>query len=56
MMLSDDDKAAVDRILWEVVQRRDIAADMDDKVQWRRYANAETVLVELRDEIEEFPQ
>jgi hypothetical protein len=46
--LTKGEVAVLDKLLMEVVTRRDSWAGVDT-LQWRRYANAETVLVELRD-------
>lgn len=37
----------IEDLLVEIVARRDKAADMSLKLQWVRYANAESVLTEL---------
>jgi hypothetical protein len=50
MKLSEEERRVVDVLLLEIVTRRDAAADTP---YWTRYANASTVLVELRDEDEE---
>jgi hypothetical protein len=55
MLLSEAEQETLDKLLYEVVRRRDIASEMNDTTQWKRYATAETVLVELREEEEEMP-
>ena len=61
MKLTDAEKAVIDKVLVEVVNLRDASVRLSAAMvehgvdtaamegQWRRYANAETVLVEIRD-------